>query len=134
MHRDGAAPRPLPGVHRAFPGVFYGWFVVAGAGLLAFVGVGVGFYGQTVFLDGLTRERGWAPASVAGASSFYFILSGLVGTWVGRLTDRYGAPIVIVMGSLVMGAGLVAVGDGARPQRGFFLRVLIADDLLDRLP
>ena len=103
-------PRPLPALARAAPRLFYGWIVVAGAGLLAFVTVGVGFYGQAVLLDGLSRLHGWSRAEVAGASSLYFIVAGLAGPGVGRAVDRWGAQGPIVIGSLGMAAGLVWVG------------------------
>lgn len=54
---------PLPAIHRAFPGVFYGWVVVLGTALLAFVCVGIGFYSQAVLVDGLVEARGWSRSS-----------------------------------------------------------------------
>jgi len=107
----------LPGLHRAAPRLYYGWFVIAGAGLLAFACVGIGFYGQVVFVDGLAQTRGWSKAQVAGASSLYFVVAGLAGPFVGRLVDRYGPGGVVAVGSLIMAGGLVWIGRVAtRPE------------------
>ena len=110
-----SAPRPLPAAHRLAPNIFYGWVVLFGAALLAFVGVGIGFYGQTVLIDALPSERGWSKAIVGGASSMYFVVTGVAGLGVGRIVDRYGPHAVIVAGSLIMGAALVWVGYASSP-------------------
>ena len=105
-----SAPRPLPRLHRVAPGVFYGWVVVAGTGLLTFVTVGIGFYGQTVLLDALSAHRGFSKTTVSGASTLYFVVAGLLGPFVGMLVDRYGARPVVVLGAFVMAAGLLWIG------------------------
>lgn len=107
--------RALPRVQRLFPGIFYGWVVAFGSAVLAFAAVGIGFYGQTVLLDGLVAERGWALASVSGASTLFFIAAGLVGPLVGALIDRAATRPVILVGLLVMAAALVAIGHAQQP-------------------
>ncbi len=108
-------PRALPRIHGLFPGVFYGWLVAFGSSVLAFAAVGIGFYGQTVLLDGLVAERGWALAQVASASTLFFVTAGLVGPVVGRVVDRSDARIVILLGLLVMAVALVGVGEAQSP-------------------
>jgi MFS family permease len=108
-----SAPRPLPRLHRAAPRIFYGWIVVAGAGLLGFVAVGIGFYGQTVLLDALSQHRGFSKVFVSAASTLYFVVAGLTGPFVGAAIDRFGARPVIVLGALLMGAGLLWIGRAA---------------------
>ena len=109
------APRPLPALHRLAPHAYYGWFVVAGVFLLSFVSVGIGFYGQTVFLDGLIREKGWTKEAVSGASTLYFIVSGITGTLVGRSVDRWGSRTPILGGALAMAGSLLWLGSIDRP-------------------
>ena len=114
---DDGDPRPLPRLHRAAPGLYYGWFVIAGAGLLGFACVGIGFYGQVVFVDSLVQTRGWSRTQVAGASSLYFVVAGLAGPLVGRLVDRYGPGGVVAIGALIMAGGLCWIGRVAtRPE------------------
>ena len=108
-------PRALPRIHRLFPGVFYGWLVAFGSSLLAFAAVGIGFYGQTVLLDGLVAERGWALAQVASASTLFFVTAGLVGPVVGSMVDRSDPRIVILLGLLVMAIALIGVGNAQSP-------------------
>ena len=103
-------PRPLPALSRLFPGVFYGWVIAIGTGLLSFASVGIGFYSLTVFLDGLCAEHGWSRASVSGASGLYIVVSGIAGTFVGRSIDRGGGRGWIGAGVCLMAAALLAIG------------------------
>ena len=86
---------------------------MAGAGLLTFVTVGIGFYGQTVLLDALSEHRGFSKVFVSAAATLYFVVAGLLGPFVGGAVDRFGARGVIVLGALLMGAGLVWIGRAA---------------------
>jgi MFS family permease len=102
--------RPLPGLARLAPGVFYGWLIALGAGALSFACVGVGFYSVSLFLDALVREHGWSKAAVSGASSLYFLVVGGMGTLVGRGVDRHGGRAWIAAGACTLALGLGAVG------------------------
>jgi MFS family permease len=84
--------------------------ISVGSSLLSFVCVGVGFYGMTVFLDGLARTGDWSRATISGATALYFVVTAVVGSVVGRLVDRLGARVFIGVGALVMGVGLLLVG------------------------
>jgi MFS family permease len=84
--------------------------ISVGSSLLSFVCVGVGFYGMTVFLDGLARTGDWSRATISGATALYFVVTAVVGSVVGRLVDRLGARGFIGVGALVMGVGLLMVG------------------------
>ena len=108
-------PRALPRIHRLFPGVFYGWLVAFGSGVLAFAAVGIGFYGQTVLLEGLVSQRGWPLARVAGASTLFFVIAGAVGPAIGVGVDRFGARGAILLGLATMGLALVAAGRADAP-------------------
>lgn len=123
---DSPAIRPLPSIHRLQPAAFYGWFIVGAGFALSFVSVGIGFYGQTVFLDGLIRENGWSKASVSGASTVYFITTGLVGIGVGRVVDRFGARLPIFVGAFAMAAALLWLGNIETPRELYFVYLLLA--------
>jgi MFS family permease len=118
--------RALPALHRLAPRLFYGWIITAGVFLLAFVIVGIGFYSLTIFLDALCSDRGWSRASVSGATTLYFLVSGITGTMIGRAVDRYGPRGWIVAGALVMSAGLLAIGQVQGPRDLFAVYVLMA--------
>jgi sugar phosphate permease len=118
--------RPLPALHRLAPQLFYGWIITAGAFLLSFVIVGVGFYSLTIFLDALCLDRGWSRASVSGATTLYFLTSGATGTLIGRAVDRYGPRGWIAGGALLMAVGLLAIGRVREPSDLFAVYFLMA--------
>jgi MFS family permease len=88
---------------------------------VAFVGVGIGFYGQTVLLDGLSRAHGWSRASVSGAASLYFVSAALYGAVVGRIADRYGGRGLLAAGALVLASTLLAVSRVHEPWQLYVL-------------
>ncbi len=118
--------RPLPALHRLAPQLFYGWIITAGAFLLSFVIVGVGFYSLTIFLDALCLDRGWSRASVSGATTLYFLTAGATGTLIGRAVDRYGPRGWIAGGALLMVVGLLAIGRVREPSDLFAAYFLMA--------
>jgi MFS family permease len=118
--------RPLPLLGRLLPGLFYGWVVAFGSALVAFVCVGIGFYSITVLLDALVETRGWSRASVSGASTLYFVVTGVTGTFVGRAIDRYGGRAWIAGGACLLGAGLVLVGQVTAPWQLYAVYTLMA--------
>ena len=102
--------RALPRVHRLRADVFYGWFVVAGAFFVSLVSVGVGFYGQTVFLDGLIHEKGWTRESVSAASTLYFLTAGVAGMAVGMAATMESVGVLEAAGTgVVIGVGVLVV-------------------------
>lgn len=109
MQRDESGTG-LPALARIAPRVFYGWWVALGACLISFVCAGVGFYSQGVLLDALCHERGWSRASVSGATSVYFVVTGVAGLAVGRGVDRLGPRAFIALGAPVLAAALVGIG------------------------
>ena len=123
---DAPRPRTLPGIHRLNPSIFYGWYIVAGSFLVNCVCIGIGFYGQTVFLDALIQENGWSKSSVSGASTLYFITAGLVGLQVGRVVDRLGPRIPILAGALTTAVALIALGFVDHPAELYAVYALLA--------
>jgi MFS family permease len=118
--------RPLPLLGRLLPGVFYGWVVALGSALVAFVCVGIGFYSIAVFLDALVEAHGWSKASVSGASTLYFVVTGVTGTLVGRAIDRYGGRAWIAGGACLLGTGLILVGRVTAPWQLYGVYALMA--------
>jgi MFS family permease len=104
------SPRPLPWLHRLAPGLFYGWIIALGCGVMSFTVVGVGFYGLVVFQDALVEQRGFDRALVSTATSVYWVTTGVIGTLIGRSVDRFGARGFMAGGLFLMAAGLLAVG------------------------
>jgi MFS family permease len=95
---------PGPSSPRFFPG----WIVVGAAFVLLMANSGFIFYGQAVYLDALTVERGFSTGAASLGQSIVFVVGGLVGPRVGRLiTDRDVR--VVVLGGLVISWGSVVL-------------------------
>ncbi|MDE3089817.1 MAG: MFS transporter, partial [Chloroflexota bacterium] len=88
------------------PRVFYGWIVVAVAFVTLLVSLGIRFT-YSIFFVPLTREFGWDRASTSSIFSISLLLFAAVGPFLGNLLDRVGARVVFVIGSVILGAGLI---------------------------
>ena len=90
---------------RAEPRVFYGWWVVAAAFAIMFLGFGSA-YTFSAFLDQLQRDFGASRGSV----SLVFSLAGFLylglGVISGPLADRFGSRPFAVIGMVLLGVGL----------------------------
>jgi len=93
--------------HPSQPKAFYGWWIVFAGTLILSVSSGIGFYGHGVFLDPLRTLHGWSKATISSAITLYFLTSGTMGMIIGRQVDRYGPKGVLIIGSVVIGAGFV---------------------------
>src|SRR5262245_60920726 len=86
--------------------VFYGWVIVAVAG----VTMGLGINARTAFsllFPPILAEFGWERGTTAGAFSFGFVVSACFSPFVGRLMDRHGPRVVIEMGVGLLATGLL---------------------------
>jgi MFS family permease len=84
---------------------FYGWVIVA----VSFVTMGIGINARTSFsllFPPILGEFGWERGVTAGAFSFGFVASAGFGPLLGRLMDRRGPRTVVLLGVVLMGAGL----------------------------
>src|SRR6266700_6965620 len=89
------------------PRLFYGWFVVAAAFAVTFVGFGSA-YTFSAFVEPLQRDF----AASRGSVSLVFSLAGFLyfglGIVSGPLADRFGSRAFAVTGMILTGLGLVA--------------------------
>ncbi|MGP0060070.1 MAG: MFS transporter [Beijerinckiaceae bacterium] len=92
--------------------IFYGWFVVAGAFSVSFVGFGSA-YTFSAFVESLQRDF----AASRGSVSLVFSLAGFLyfglGIVSGPLADRWGSRRLAVVGMILTGLGL-AIASTAR--------------------
>src|ERR1700728_1482338 len=89
--------------------VFYGWFVVAGAFAVTFVGFGSA-YTFSAFLHSLQTDFAASRGSVSLVFSLAGFLYFALGIISGPLADRWGSRRLAVAGMILTGAGLVAAG------------------------
>ena len=86
--------------------MFPGWVVVGAAFVLLMTNSGFIFYGQAVYLDALTDERGFSTGAVSAGQSIVFVVGGLIGPFIGRLITDHDVRIIVVVG-LVLAVGSV---------------------------
>ena len=88
---------------------FYGWIALAGAILVYSTTGGTFFYSYGVFLPTMCSEYGWSRALVGGALSVALLGFGLPSPLVGASISRFGPRANIILGNLVVSAGLAAM-------------------------
>jgi MFS family permease len=87
--------------------LFYGWVIVAVGIVVGCIGMG-GLMSFGVFLQPMAETLGWSRAGISAGSTFAFLSMGVGGFLWGRMFDRYGARMVVLMGGLLQGIGLIA--------------------------
>ena len=90
------------------PRIFYGWFILAGAFLIAAVGYSMR-HSFAVFYAEILSEFGWSRAETAAAFSVSLLVYGISAPIVGTLVDRFGPRRVLLSGASLLAAGLLAM-------------------------
>jgi MFS family permease len=89
---------------------FPGWRVVAGCFVVLTTSSGLGFYGLAVYLNALSKERGWEVSRISLATTLFFAVGGLMGVWTARLIARYDVRHVVASGAVVAAIALGLLG------------------------
>jgi MFS family permease len=84
----------------------YRWVIVAAGGLLGCVAIG-SMFSLPVFLLPISRDTGWSVTGVSSAMTIGFIAMALASLAWGSLSDRLGARVIAVIGSIMLAASLV---------------------------
>src|SRR5271154_460762 len=92
-----------------FSRVFYGWFVVAAAFAVTFVGFGSA-YTFSAFVGPLQQDFGASRGSVSLVFSLAGFLYFGLGIVSGPLADRWGSRRLAVAGMILTGMGLALAG------------------------
>ncbi len=91
-------------MHSNKPALSYGIVIVAACFSLQAVGLGL-YIGYGVFINPLIDEFGWARATLSGASSLALFLSGLLSVFVGRISDKIGPRLIVLLCAFFFGFG-----------------------------
>lgn len=83
----------------------YGWVVVAAGALITCVAMGA-LFSLAVFLQPMASATGWSRTGISTAMTLDFIAMGVAGFGWGALSDRYGARIVVLCGTVLLALGL----------------------------
>jgi MFS family permease len=86
------------------PRFFYG-YVVVGTALLIMVVVFGAYNSFGVFFEPMLTDFGWTRAMISGGYSLSWIMQGLLGVIMGRLTDRFGPRVVLTICGVLLGLG-----------------------------
>ena len=93
---------------------FYGWVIVAASCFQLTFSAGLGFYGLPVYLRTLHNERGFSVSWLSGATSIFWVASGISGIAIARLLGRYDPRIFIAAGALLGALSIAALGHVTR--------------------
>jgi len=85
-------------------------FVPLIGGVLGSTACGALLYAWSVFIRPLNAEFGWNRADIALAFAIACLVFGLVTFPAGRLSDRFGPRIVVLVGGIILGAGFILSG------------------------
>jgi MFS transporter, OFA family, oxalate/formate antiporter len=89
--------------------MFYGWYIVALMFLAGFFGGATVWSGFTAYFDPLIREFGWSYTSISVAASLRGAEFGLIAIAIGFLLDRMSVRLIVLIGTLLMGLGFLAM-------------------------
>lgn len=103
-----ATQTPEPSTHMR-GGIFWGWWIVIGAIVGQFVGIGTGGSIAGVFLRPITEDLGWTAAEFTLGASAALVISGIASFVVGPLADRYGARPLMLIGACIYAASFLAL-------------------------
>lgn len=103
---------------------YYGYRIVAACFIIQIAGGGA-FATYGLFFSDLQSEFGWSRAAISGASSLATLLMGAASILCGRLNDRIGPRIVMVVSGLALGGGYLLMS-----RLGAVLHLYIAYGLL----
>lgn len=84
----------------------YGWVIVAAGAVITCVAMGA-MFALPVYLQPIADETGWGRAGISMAMTIAFIVMGIAGFVWGAVTDRIGPRPVVLIGSVMLGVGLL---------------------------
>src|SRR3954462_3271014 len=84
----------------------YRWVIVACGALMTCVGIGA-MFSLAVFLQPMSVDTGWTRTGISTAMTIDFLVMGVAAFFWGAISDRYGTRLVVLLGSLLLGTGLV---------------------------
>jgi MFS family permease len=97
---------------RGVPDSGHAWLRLAAALALMTIG-GAGMYSMAVALPPLQAEFGIARSDASLPYTLTMVGFGLGGIFMGRLSDRYGVMVPLLVGATCLGLGFIAAGSAA---------------------
>jgi predicted MFS family arabinose efflux permease len=85
---------------------FYGWTVLAAAFVIITMSIGM-LFTLAIFLKPMEEAMGWSRSSISSVGLLNWVVMGLGGVLAGFISDRIGTRAVVLVGSGLLGLGLV---------------------------
>jgi MFS family permease len=85
---------------------FYGWTILAAAFVIITMSIGM-LFTLAIFLKPLEESMGWSRSSISSVGLLNWVVMGLGGVLAGFISDRVGTRAVVLVGSGLLGLGLV---------------------------
>ena len=85
---------------------FYGWTILAAAFVIITMSIGM-LFTLAIFLKPMEESMGWSRSSISSVGLLNWVVMGLGGVLAGFISDRIGTRAVVLVGSGVLGLGLV---------------------------
>ena len=86
----------------------YRWVIVLAGGLLGCAAIGA-MFSLPVFLKTITQDTGWSVTGVSAAMTIGFLAMAAAAMFWGAMSDRFGPFPVVLTGSILVPAALLAV-------------------------
>jgi MFS family permease len=83
----------------------YRWVIVAAGGLLGCIAIGA-MFSLPVFIRPISAATGWSITGVSSAMTFGFLAMAFGSMLWGSLSDRFGPRLIVIIGSVILAAGL----------------------------
>lgn len=87
--------------------LYYGWVVAGASGSIGFANAASAISILTIFVVPMSEEFGWGRTEIAGATTLGAILGAVLAPFIGRLVDRFGSRLTLVISGTIIGLGCV---------------------------
>ena len=87
--------------------LYYGWVVAGASGSIGFANAASAISILTIFVVPMSEEFGWGRTEIAGATTLGAIVGAALAPFIGRLVDRFGSRLTLVIGGTIIGLGCV---------------------------
>ncbi len=105
--------------------LYYGWVVAGASGSIGFANAASAISILTIFVVPMSEEFGWGRTQIAGATTAGAILGAALAPFIGRLVDRFGSRLTLVISGTIIGLGCVYLS-AMQTLLGFYLAFTVS--------
>ncbi len=89
--------------------MFYGWRMTAASCGIQFLLAALVLQSFGLYIATLSDEMGWSKTALSAAAALQSVEAAIIGPLLGWVVDRFGSPVMIRMGVVIMGIGLAGM-------------------------